>query len=175
MSAVADKLNLDQFRAKYADCKPYFELLDGEAVQKALPTDLHSILQTVLAFLLKELGFRPRTELTLSISDSWEPTPDICGLLVGLKNQPYPTEPIPVVIEVLSPEDRFTRVIQKCRRYAQWGIPDILVFDPVGREAWHWDIATDDLVRIKQSYVFKSKPVELDLADVFQRLDAEVS
>jgi Uma2 family endonuclease len=175
MNVVAERLTLEQFSAKYAECKPYYELLDGEPVQKALPTDLHSILQTVLAFLLKELGFRPRTELTLAISESWEPTPDVCGLLVGLKNQPYPTKPVPVVIEVLSPDDRFTRVIQKCRSYAQWGIPDILVFDPIGREAWHRDIATDDLVRIKQSYAFKSKLVELNLADVFQRLDAEVS
>ena len=101
MSAVADKLSVEQFRAAYADCKPYYELLNGEAVQKALPTEPHSILQTVLSFVLKEIGFRPRTELTLPISETWEPTPDVCGLLDPYDNQPYPTRPVPVVIEIL--------------------------------------------------------------------------
>jgi Uma2 family endonuclease len=174
MNAVADKLTVEQFRATYADCKPYYELLDGEAVQKALPTEPHSILQTVLSFVLKEIGFRPRTELTLPISETWEPIPDVSGLLAPLGGKPYPTSPVPVVVEILSPGDPFTRVIQKCRRYAEWGIPDILVFDPNGREAWYWDTATDNLARFKQSYAFKSKPVELVLADVFRRLDAEL-
>jgi Uma2 family endonuclease len=64
-------------------------------------------------------------------------------------------------------------LIRKCRRYAQWGIQDILVFDPIGREAWFWDTTTDDLARIQQVYAFKSKPVPLTLEDVFRRLDAE--
>jgi Uma2 family endonuclease len=175
MNAVADKVTLEQFRAKYAECKPYYELQDGEPVQKALPTKRHALLQGILYTLLRELGFQSMTELTLAISETWEPTPDVCGQLGPDDGQPYPTKPVPVVIEVLSPEDRFTRVIQKCRRYARWGTPDILVFDPVGREAWHWDIATDDLVRVKQGYAFKSKLVELNLDDVFERLDAENS
>jgi Uma2 family endonuclease len=174
MNAVADKLTLAQFRATYAEYKPYYELLNGEAVQKALPTNLHSVLQLVLAMQLNELGFKARTELTLPISENWEPIPDLCGLLISLKDQPYPTSPVPVVIEILSPSDPFTRVIQKCRRYAQWGVLDILVFDPVGLEAWYWNTESDDLATIKQSYTFKSKFATLILADVFRRLAAEV-
>jgi len=132
MIAATDKLTLEHFRAAYAECKPNYELLDGEAFQKAMPTELHSFLQLVLCVLLKELGFKAGPELTLAISENWEPVPDVCGLLAG---EPYPTHPIPVAIEILSPGDPFTRLIRKCRRYAQWGIPDILVFDPIGREA----------------------------------------
>jgi len=174
MNVVAEKLTLEQFRATYAECKPYYELLDGEAFQKAVPTDPHSSLQLVLCFLLKELGFKPRPELTLAISEKWEPVPDVCCLLGPADEEPYPTRPIPVAIEILSPDDRFTRVIKKCRRYAEWGIADILVFDPIGREAWFWDKATADLARIQQTYPFKSKPVQLTLADIFHRLDAEL-
>jgi hypothetical protein len=68
MIAATDKSTLERFRAKYAECKPHFELLDGEAVQKAVPTEAHSLLQIVLCFLLKELGFKPSPELTLAIS-----------------------------------------------------------------------------------------------------------
>jgi Uma2 family endonuclease len=175
MSAiVATKLTLQQFRTTYAECKPYYELLDGEAVQKSVPTKLHSYLQLVLCLLLKELGFKAGAELTLAISETWRPTPDVCGILGLADKEPYPTSPVSVAIEILSPDDRFTRVIQKCRRYSQWGVPDILVFDPIGREAWFWDIETDDLARIPQAYAFKSKPVQFTLADVFARLDAEL-
>ena len=81
------------------------------------------------------------------------------GLLGPDDGEPYPTKPIPVVIEILSPRDAFTRVIQKCRQHSAWGIPDVLVFDPMGREAWFWDTPTDDLVGFKQTYSFKSNPL----------------
>jgi len=173
MSAIAEKLSPELFREMYAHRKPYFELLAGEAVQKALPTKLHSILQFVLAVMLKELGFKSRPELTLAIDESWEPTPDVCGI-IGPEEDPYPTRAIAVAIEVLSPDDRFTRVIQKCRKYADWGVRDILVFDPAGREAWCWDAASGDLTRIKDNYRFHSLPVELIQKEVFRRLDAEL-
>jgi Uma2 family endonuclease len=174
MNLVAETLTLEQFRATYAESKPYYELLDGEAVQKAMPTKPHSYLQLVLCYILKELGYKAGPELTLAMSEKWEPVPDVCGLLGPSDEEPYPTRPIPVAIEILSPDDRFTRLIKKCRRYAEWGIADILVFDPLGREAWFWDKATDDLARIQQTYSFNSKPVKITLAEVFQRLDAEL-
>ena len=61
MKAVADKLTLERFRANYADCKPYYELLDGQAVQKGLPTKRHALLQAILSSLLTELGFKSMT------------------------------------------------------------------------------------------------------------------
>jgi Uma2 family endonuclease len=173
MSVAAAKLNRERFRALYAGRKPHYELLDGEAFQKPLPTRLHSILQFVLSVMLKELGFKSRPELTLAISESWEPTPDVCGIL-GPEEDPYPSQAVAVAIEVLAPEDRFTRVIQKCRRYAEWGVPDILVYDPVGRDAWYWDAAAGDLIRIHEIYKFRSRPVELVQSELFRRFDDEL-
>jgi len=174
MPLTAEKLTREFFRSRYAHQKPYFELLDGEAVQKSVPTRLHSILQLILAVMLKELGFKSRPELTLAIDESWEPTPDVCGVL-GPEEDPYPTRAVAVAIEVLSPDDRFTRVIQKCRKYAEWGIPDILVYDPVGRDAWYWDAITGDLIRTKETYRFRSRPVEISQSEVFRRFDEELS
>lgn len=173
MGVATEKLTRERFRAAYAQRKPVYELLDGEAVQKPLPTRLHSVLQFVLSVMLKELGFKSRPELTLAIDESWEPTPDVCGVM-GVEEDPYPTHAVAVAIEVLSPDDRFMRVIQKCRKYAEWGVQDILVYDPVGREAWHWDRATGDLMRTGEIYRFNSRPVELIQNEVFRRLDEEL-
>jgi Uma2 family endonuclease len=171
---ASEKFERSRFRETFAGHKPHYELLAGEAIQKAVPTRYHSILQFVLTVMLKELGFKARPELTLAIDEAWEPVPDVAGIL-GAEQDPYPTRAVAVAIEVLSPEDRFTRIIQKCRRYAQWGVADILVFDPVGREAWCWDRAAGNLVPIAASYGFRSLAAELDLAEVFRRFDAELS
>lgn len=173
MGAIAEQLTPQRFREMYAQRKPNFELLDGEAIQKSLPTKFHSVLQFVLCLMLKELGFKSRPELTLAIDERWEPTPDVCGI-IGPEEDPYPTHAVAVAIEVLSPDDRFLRVIQKCRKYAEWGVKDILVFDPVNRQAWHWNTSTGDLTGIKQSYAFQSQAAELTLNDVFRRFDEEL-
>lgn len=173
MSVAAQKLTRDAFRELYAQRKPYYELLDGAAVQKSLPTRLHSILQFVLSVMLKELGFKSRPELTLAIDETWEPTPDVCGVL-GPEEDPYPTHAVAVAIEVLSPDDRFTRVIQKCRQYAAWGIQDILVYDPVSRDVWYWDAVTGGLIESKETYRFRSQPVEIFHNEVFRRLEDEL-
>jgi hypothetical protein len=91
MSAVSAKVSLSQFRAAYGDCKPYYELLNGEPVQKTLPTKIHAILQGILYLVLRDLGFQSMTELTLAISETWEPTPDDRGLLGPDDGEPYPT------------------------------------------------------------------------------------
>lgn len=174
MGTIAEKLTAERFRELFIDEKPYFELLDGEAVQKSLATDLHSILQFVLCLILKELGFKSRPELTLDIDESWQPIPDVCGI-TGPEQSPYPTHAVDVAIEVLSPKDPFSRVVKKCRRYAEWGVKDILVFDPTEREAWYWDSAANSLTSIQETYRFNSRPVELTLAEVFRRLDDEAA
>lgn len=174
MGTVAEKLTAKRFHELFDEEKPYFELLDGEAVQKSLGTKLHSRLQRALCAILEALGFESWPELTLDIDDSWQPIPDVCGS-TGPIEDPYPTHAVDVAVEVLSPKDPFSRVVKKCRKYAEWGIKDILVFDPVAREAWHWDRAIGSLARIQETYAFQARPVELTLSEVFRRLDDEAA
>ena len=173
MGVAAQKLTSPAFREIYAARKPYFELLDGVAVQKSLPARLHSVVQFILTVMLKELGFKARPELTLAIDETWEPTPDVCGIL-GPEEDPHPTHAVAVAIEVLSPEDRFTRVLQKCRKYAEWCIEYILVYDPVNRDVWYWDSVSGGLLPSNKIYRFRSRPVELLHQEVFRRLDDEL-
>ncbi len=52
---------------------------------------------------------------------------------------PYPTESLEVAIEILSPDDGFSRVLQKCRLYSQWGIRQIRVIDPLARQVFSFE------------------------------------
>jgi Uma2 family endonuclease len=129
------RLSLDTFHARYADEKPWFEYWDGEAVQKSMPTRLHSLIQKILVKLLDALGYDSGQEITLKLDPNYEPVPDVIAA-EGHIGDPYPTEPFEVVIEILSPEspkDSFSRVLRKCHLYANWGIRQVVVIDPKAR------------------------------------------
>ncbi len=97
-----------------------------------------SLIQKILIRLLDALGFDSRPEVTLRLDPTYEPIPDVIAIEGKLGN-PYPTEPFEVVIEILSPDDSFSRVLTKCRLYEQWGIRQIVVVDPRDRVVWSFE------------------------------------
>jgi Uma2 family endonuclease len=42
-------------------------------------------------------------------------------------------------MEILPPEDPFSRVLRKCRLYEKWGIRQIVVVDPKARLVWSYE------------------------------------
>jgi Uma2 family endonuclease len=139
MPAIAEhKLSKEEFHARYDGEKPYYEYWDGEAVQKAVPTWLHGLIQGILQRLPFGIGCVTGSEVELHLDPSYEPVPDVIaaeGPATGL----YPTEPFEVVIEILSPLDTFSRVLLKCRLYAKWGIRQIIVIDAEARVIWRFE------------------------------------
>lgn len=139
MPAIAErKLSKEEFHARYDGEKPYYEYWNGEAVQKAMPTWLHGIIQGILQRLLSGVGYVAGTEVGLNLDPSYEPIPDVIaveGPATGL----YPTTAFEVVIEILSPQDTFSRVLRKCRLYEKWGIRQIVVIDPEARIVWRFE------------------------------------
>ena len=146
MASAIRPLTLEEFRVQYADEKPYYEYWFGEAVQKSAPTWLHILLQQILGELFTSAGYKSGPELELRIDADWQPKPDVAAALIV--EHPYPTHPIDIVAEVLSPEDRMTRVYEKCRQYERIGIQKIFVFDPDSEAAWEWSTQTENLERI---------------------------
>lgn len=168
MASVADKLlTLDEFREKYAGEKPYFEYWNGVAIQKAVPKKLHAALQVLIAMMLNELGFKVYTELEVRMSHAWEPVPDIVAHHESVPGD-YVTAPVDVIVEILSPDDRMSLVLQKCERYSNLGMRAILVLDPVYEKAWIWDRNTAGLSSIKQ-HAFDNG-AQLALPEVWYRL-----
>ncbi len=145
MATATHLLSLEEFRERYAGENDY-EYWFGEAVQKGTATFLHSLLQGILGELLTRAGYRAGPGLELRIDPEWQPKADVAATMAV--ELPYPTKPIDVVAEVLSPGDPMSRVFEKCRQYARIGIPKIFVFDPELRYAWEWSRETENLERI---------------------------
>jgi Uma2 family endonuclease len=128
MATIASNLlTLEELRNRYAEEKPYYEYWFGEAIQKSAPTWLHCLLQAILTEFLTRAGYRAGPELELRIDADWQPKADVAAAVTV--EHPYPTKPIDVVAEILSP-DRMSRVFEKCRQYARIRITKIFVLDP---------------------------------------------
>src|SRR5258708_6552642 len=116
MATTATQLTLEEFHRQYEGLKPYYEFWYGEAVAKPMPTTLHGAAQFVLMLLLRARGWKPSSEVRLKISEDFEPVPDIVASRTKLET-PYPTRPVELCIEILSPEDRLSRMVEKTGHY----------------------------------------------------------
>jgi len=169
MSAATTLLTIEQYREQYAG-EPGWEYWFGEAVRKPVPTWLHGILQVILSDLLYKAGHYSASELDLRIDPNWEPRPDVAGALE--LEQPYPTKPIDVAIEILS-DDKMGQLFRKCRHYVRIVIPQIFVFDPEARDAWEWSRETDSIERIQELRLGNGSVITL--AGVWAELDRRIA
>lgn len=92
-------------------------------------------------------GYRTGSQIELRINPEWQPKPDVIADAEPLE-VPYPTTPVAIVAEVLSPEDPMGRVFEKCRHYERIGISRILVFDPESHTGWEWSRDKKNLERM---------------------------
>ena len=139
-------LSLDDFRHRYSEKNLYYEYWFGKAVQKSGATVLHALLVKLLLSALDRAGYESGPELEIRIDPNWQPKADVAAWTKMAGS--YPTEPIDVVVEVLSPEDQMQRVIAKCRQYERIGIKAIFVMDPESHDAWEWSRKEENLERI---------------------------
>ena len=86
--------------------------------------------------MLHRLGLQTASEVTVRLSPTKYLVPDVVAAPV-LQN-PYPTEPVLLCCEILSPEDRLGTMLAKCEEYHAWGVPYCWVIDPVKRTAWEY-------------------------------------
>jgi Uma2 family endonuclease len=172
--ATTAPLTLEEFHVRYANSERVCEYWFGEAVEKAVPTWLHSLVQGILTEMLRRAGYRSAPELELRIDARFEPRPDVSATRHRVQGR-YPTAPreIEIVVEVLSPEDAMTRVYAKCGHYEGLGIEQVFVVDPENRTAWQWNSELGQLDR-KTAWLLTNGH-RIELSDVWSQLDTELS
>ena len=169
-NVLGNPLTLEEFDRLYGDEKPYYEFWDGQALQKPMPTLLHSLLQLVLINLLRKVGLAAAGEVRIKLDPAKQPLPDV---IAGARLQhPYPTKAFDVAIEILSPDDRMQRIARKCRFYAEAGIPYIYVFDPEDRTAQRWRQGEQVLETIDSLQIGNRQGIAV--LDIWAALDKEL-
>ena len=147
--------------------KPHCEYRDGSVTRKAFPAKFHALIQRDLMTLLHDQGVRALPELTVRISPTIYLVPDVC--VADDFPGPYPTEPVLLCCEILSPEDRLGAMLAKCEEYHAWGVRFCWIIDPVKRSAWEYHSASEPM---RETETLRAGELSVDLAELFSALDA---
>jgi Uma2 family endonuclease len=124
---------------------PDCDYVDGVVEERNLGETDHSSLQgAVFAYFFnrrKEWGIWALPEQRLQVSGTRFRVPDVCVLLGGKPKEQILRTPPLICIEILSPEDRVSRMRQRLDDYLAFGVPYVFLLDPETRKAYRWTTA----------------------------------
>jgi Uma2 family endonuclease len=139
MATATSSLTFAQFEEQYGQSDRAYEFWYGEAIPKSRPTVIHGLLQQIVMELLKQAGYIPSSEVDLRIDNQAHPRPDVIATRTkSLLLETYPTKAWDVVVEILSEDESYPHLKDKCRKYAEWGFGRILAVDPSDRSVVEW-------------------------------------
>ena len=119
--------------------RPDCDYVDGEIQERNLGEFDHARLQTAISAYFyarrREWGICVVVEQRVQVSPTRFRIPDVC-VVVGEPTSQVFREPPFVCIEVLSPEDRISRMNEKVADYLNFGVPYVWILDPQTRKAW---------------------------------------
>lgn len=153
---------------------PDCEFVDGHLLERNAGERDHSILQRELIYLFrsrrKDWQVHAFPEQRVRLASRRYRVPD-----VSIYKDPAPRDPVfdapPfIAIEILSSEDRMSRVRQKIDEYLVFGVPYVWVIDPNTRKA---DVYTPQLFWEAKDLVLRTEDpqIEVHLAEMFRALD----
>lgn len=174
MAAATSPLSLEEFHRLYDDVKPYREYWFGQAIPKPMANSLHSAMQSALMSLLQRDGWKALPEVTLKLVSDAEPIPDIIASRRKIE-QPYPTKPFELAIEIRSPSDLLKNIFKKGKYYLDWGVGNVWIVDPEARTAWLMTQEHPEPVWIHPDGSLRVEDTELSLPELFAEVDGMLS
>jgi Uma2 family endonuclease len=131
--------------------RPDCDYIDGVVEERNVGENDHAYWQREILFYLRtrerELGIYVIQEQRVQIGPSRFRVPDISVMLGGRPTEPIFTTPPLICIEVLSPEDRFSRLQQRIDDYLRFGVRQVWVVDPKTKRGWIHDLGGSREVR----------------------------
>jgi Uma2 family endonuclease len=146
--------------------EPDADYVDGEIEERNVGEWDHSKLQKLitLAFAAFEADgeYLVAFETRVQTAATRFRVPDICVIRAEDEPDRIVTAPPMLCIEVLSPEDRYSRVHARCQDYLRMGVPEVWIFDP---ETMTVDVlrASGSIRRTEGLLKLEGTPIQLDL------------
>jgi Uma2 family endonuclease len=119
---------------------PDVDYVDGRLEDRNVGKKSHGKLQFHMTALLKNKGLAAFMETRVQISATHYRVPDVCVYEKEPDEEVFTAPPL-VCIEVLSPEDRLSRVMNGIEDYREMGVPAVWVLDPLDRKSYLWEQA----------------------------------
>ena len=144
---------------------PDWEFVDGRVVERHVGDQSHSRVLGNVMFSLREPGVFVWPILRVRTAPDRCRVPDVCVTVQDPITEVLETPPL-ICIEILSPRDEITNVLEKIEEYAAAGVPYIWVLDPRRKKAFYYDRGLHEVT--SGVLATTGEPlVELPLADVF--------
>ena len=183
--ATTTRVSIDEFLAM-PETEPPSELIDGEIVQKPIPNEDHgSLVAELIGRLYNYLNQTGEGRVLTEVrhadrTDEWVYLPDInvaLGKRTTSRGSRGPVETIvDFAIEVLSPDDRLSRVLRRIDLYLRSGTRLLWLVDPENRSITVYRRA-EQPVSYYAPEVIDAQPVlsdfQLDLGELFAVLPDE--
>jgi Uma2 family endonuclease len=155
--------------------EPECEYVEGELIDRNVGESDHSALQGIVFGTL--LGQRRATgvhifpELRVQVAARRFRVPDIAVTTSKIKGRIL-REPPFLCIEVLSPEDRASRLLVKINDYFAFGVRYVWVIDPEEKTGWSY---TSDGKRESATVLTTDSPrLTLNISEVFAALEEDI-
>jgi Uma2 family endonuclease len=142
------------------------EYVRGEIVERSIPDYVHGRMQAKLLVRFGEFETSHRlfgcSETRMLLGPDLFRIPDVAVFAEREPEERVPSRPL-VVIEIVSPDDRYSEMLEKLAEYQQWGVANIWVVDPHRRALAAYE---DEGLRTVPSLALPGYPFELS-ADLF--------
>jgi Uma2 family endonuclease len=155
--------------------EPDCEYDDEEILERSVGDLPHGILQLELGGFFRDLRkqgrpIRAAVETRIRIAPRKYRIPGVCVYKEPAPRDRVPSTPPFIAIEILSPEDRMSRVRKTIDEYLAFGVRYVWVIDPETRRADVYTAA--GFYEAKDGVLRTEDPaIEVPLAGVFQALD----
>ncbi len=122
--------------------EPDAEYVDGVIEERNVGEEQHSAWQAALVIYFglrgREWNIRVRPELRTKTGERRYRVPDVAVLDANGPRDPIATVPPLAAFEILSPEDRLSRLLVRLADLESMGVPAIFVIDPAYNSLFHF-------------------------------------
>jgi len=132
MAATPTQISIEEYL--HTVYKPDCDFVDGELEEREVGEFDHATWQGILIRFFgareRKWGILVRPELRVRIAPGCVRIPDVCLLSSTAPIEQVVTRPPLAVFQILSPEDRMVRVMDRLADFDSMGVPAIWVIDP---------------------------------------------
>ena len=155
--------------------RPDCDYVDGEVQERNPGEEWHSAVQKMVAAIFTMhrglWQLRSYTEQRVQVSETRYRVPDVCVVPVSQPFRGILRTPPVLCVEVLSPEDRFGRMLERVQEYTRMGVPHVWIIDPISREIWTVQGNGGPVPLQGTELTLPDTPVRIPVADIFAEID----
>jgi Uma2 family endonuclease len=158
----------------HADYEPDLDYVDGRLEDRHVGEHDHGYIQALLTTIFTtnrhKWSVHTVTDVRVQIAPTRFRVPDVSILRAGDPRTPVLRQAPFIAIEILSPEDRLSRFIEKLDDYVAFGVPHIWVFDPQKRRAAQY--SEGKLIWMHSGELgVPNTPIRIELSELLAELD----